>query len=139
MKLQESIEKAIFLQIPWPPSVNHMYNWGKNGVYLNSKARNWYVDAKTRIFCQIYDQQIKNLPVNEIVQLDIKAYPPDKRCRDEGNLRKAIDDVLVKSGVLKDDILIKKIISEVYLFDKMTKNRGIEIKISGFIQSLGNI
>lgn len=139
MKLPESIERDVFLQIPWPPSVNHMYNWGKNGVYLNAKARNWYVDAKTRIFCQIYDQQIKDLPIREVVQIDIKAYPPDKRCRDEGNLRKAIDDVLVKAGILEDDVLIKKVTSEVYLFNNLTKSRGIEIKISAFIQSLGSI
>ena len=133
------LEQELFLTMPWPPSVNNMYSRSSWGVYMTDKARDFKKFESWNIYNQAVTQVDKSLPITETVELIVKAYPPDKRKRDDDNIQKILSDVLVQAKVLGDDSLIKKRTTEIYYFDDLTKNRGIEIKIKPFKQSKGNI
>lgn len=42
-------------------------------------------------------------PVDGMVSIFIRLVAPDKRHRDAGNCDKAVGDILVKAGIIKDD------------------------------------
>lgn len=94
----------IRLTLPFPPSVNAMYANGGNrrGRHKTPTYIAWEVMAGA----QIKDSHRLNLSSYSI---SICLRRPDKRARDLGNLEKAISDLLVAHGVVKDDSMCERI------------------------------
>lgn len=94
----------IVLDLPYPPSVNHMYVNGRGRRFPNAKAR------KYKIAVQEYVAEFRVPKLgSEKLSVVIWAYPPDKRKRDISNLLKIIEDSLQDAGVFDDDFNIDAI------------------------------
>ncbi len=89
------------LELPWPPSLNHLYPTGKNGRRFLSKAGKLYHDQVIYAVRQTGYCLRKRyvLPV----ALSIWVFPPNNIRRDISNLIKIIEDSLTLAGVWKDD------------------------------------
>ena len=83
--------------LPLPPTVNSMYGGGSRQRRFKTK--------KYRAWCEQAEILCKSVPKVEQypVMLIIKIIWPDNRSCDLSNRIKAIEDILVNTGVLKDD------------------------------------
>lgn len=89
----------IRLVLPWPPSVNHIYNRRRGGgVYLKPSVKAF----REKVW---YATRSQRAPMGIDYPVDVVCYlsPPNNRRVDADNLNKAILDALVKAGVLVDD------------------------------------
>lgn len=86
------------LHIPFPPPLSACFNNvpGKGRV-PTARYKAWTTEALWTIRAQ------KPRKHEGEVSVSVGLVAPDKRARDAGNLDKAICDVLVKAGVIKDD------------------------------------
>lgn len=92
----------IRIALPFPPSTNNLFiNVGKKRV-TSTRYRAWQQLAST----SIKDSHRQSLGPYSI---SIALRPPDKRARDIGNLEKAVSDLLVAHGVVKDDSLCRRL------------------------------
>ena len=94
------------LTFPFPPSVNSLYDGGKNTKrrFTSERYARWIEDAGWHLLSQRDRNNRHTGPVEVVYTL----CPPDKRRRDVFNYEKAISDLLVKHGILSDDVLIQK-------------------------------
>lgn len=92
----------IRIELPFPPTTNHLFkNAGKSRVKtLAYKA--WLQLAAV----SIKDSHRQNIGPYSI---SIALKRPDMRRRDIGNLEKAVSDVLVAHGVIRDDSLCERL------------------------------
>lgn len=86
-------------EVPWPPSVNHLWRRGKNGGMYLSKAGREY---RKEVFA-VWAQQGKPKFSSRNLSVSIVASPPDNRRRDLDNVLKAVLDSLVACGCIRDD------------------------------------
>lgn len=84
----------INIRLPWPPTVNTYYTVARNRKILSKKGREYKLNALT---IKRKRRILGRLEVN------IDAYPPDRRKRDMDNILKPILDVLGDAGVYADD------------------------------------
>lgn len=88
-------------QLPWPPSVNHIYSrTRKGGVMLNPRSRAYRDEV-------IYTIGKGHTAMTGDLRVVVNAYMPDRRKRDIDNPNKAILDAMTHAGVWKDDSQIK--------------------------------
>lgn len=94
---------SIVLELPWPPSWNHMYGQTKFGTrYMKAPGVQFKQDVKDMLaICYPEHKTITN-PVSFNVQLLL----PDRRTRDSSNILKILEDALTEAGAWKDDSLI---------------------------------
>jgi crossover junction endodeoxyribonuclease RusA len=85
------------LDLPYPPSVNHYFNYYQGRPVLSKDART-YRHKVRRI---AIEQGIK--PMMGPLSVHIDIYPPDKRRRDIDNCFKSVLDALQHAGVFWDD------------------------------------
>ena len=85
------------LDLPYPPSVNHYFNYYQGRPVLSKDART-YRHKVRRI---AIEQGIK--PMMGPLSVHIDIYPPDKRRRDIDNCFKSVLDALQNAGVFWDD------------------------------------
>ena len=93
------------LDLPFPPSGNHMYKHTRQGHhYLTPLAREYYnlVATKVRMQCGV-------LELATPLEVTCTLFPPDKRRRDLDNAWKVIGDSLTKSSFWLDDKWIRKL------------------------------
>ena len=90
--------------IPYPPSVNSLFNGGQNSKrrFTSASYKAWQSEAGVALMQQTPLPSIKG-GVNVIYSFG----RPDKRRRDVFNLEKAVSDLLVKWAVIEDDSLIE--------------------------------
>lgn len=96
-------EKHIVAELPFPPSVNSLYNGG-----MRSKRR--FISSKYQDWIDVAGQRLAKQRVGKINGLTFVTYGfqrPDKRRRDVQNYLKAVTDLLVKRGIIEDDSLIQ--------------------------------
>lgn len=88
----------IRLHLPFPPSVNSLYGNGgsRRGRHKTKGYESWIALASVAI----KDSHRQRLGP---YSLSICLEAPDKRGRDIGNLEKAVSDLLVMHGIVKDD------------------------------------
>src|SRR5947209_6200972 len=93
------------LELPFPPSVNGLYDGGKNTArrFTSEKYKRWQEDA----YYAMLGQKGRHHRHKEPVQVTYSFTRPDKRPRDVFNYEKAVSDFLVKHSILADDALIE--------------------------------
>jgi crossover junction endodeoxyribonuclease RusA len=95
------------LDLPYPPSVNHMYINARGRRFPNKKA----VDYKIKVQDIVIDQQARKFGSSPI-SLQIWVYPPDRRKRDISNIIKIVEDSLQDAGIYDDDFQINLLVVE---------------------------
>lgn len=95
----------IRLHLPFPPSVNGLYaNSAKGrGRHKTSGYKAW-IDAASIVIKDVHRQNLGPYSISICLE------SPDRRGRDLGNLEKAISDLLVMHGVIKDDHLCQRLL-----------------------------
>lgn len=90
--------------LPFPPSVNGLFNGGSSQQRFKSKRyKEWLKSCP----------ELREMNINEPVSVEYIFTFPDKRDRDLSNFCKAPEDFLVNSNVLTDDNY--KIVTKVLL------------------------
>lgn len=97
---------SLRLILPYPPSVNHIYQRTRaGGVYLAPGYRRYLIEASASARGQAREQGVPMFTTP--VSVDMIVTPPArKRRRDLDNLIKATFDALTKAGVWADDSLV---------------------------------
>lgn len=90
-------EKAVRLELPWPPSVNHYYRHVGPRVIISKQGRQY----RERVAAIFAASGMPKLMGDLKITLDL--YPPDLRRRDNSNILKALEDALQNAGVYDDD------------------------------------
>ena len=97
------------LDLPYPPSVNHYFNYYQGRPVLSKDART-YRHKVRRI---AIEQGIK--PLMGPIAVRIEIHPPDDRRRDCDNVQKAVLDALQHAGVFWDDSQVVWLLSTKHL------------------------
>ena len=84
-------------ELPWPPSVNHYWRMVKGRMLISREGR----DYRTAVARALGEAGAVRLEGRLEVQVD--AWPPDRRRRDLDNLCKALLDALEHGGAYRDD------------------------------------
>lgn len=92
----------IRIELPYPPSTNNLFSNGKKGRFKSAAYKAWLQLAAINI----KDSHRQNLGPYSIA---ICLKRPDMRRRDIGNFEKAVSDLLVAHGVVKDDSLCQRL------------------------------
>lgn len=94
----------IRIVLPFPPSTNNLFaNAAKgHGRFKSAKYKAWEKLAAVGV----KDNHRQSLGPYSI---SIALRAPDKRARDIGNLEKAVSDLLVSHGVVKDDSYCRRL------------------------------
>jgi crossover junction endodeoxyribonuclease RusA len=99
---------ALRLTLPWPPSINSMYQQGIiGGVHKKARA-SMFLSKAGKEYREIAKEAInvQSVPrgaLNGRLAVMAIAHPPDARTRDLDNLWKSALDVLKHNGVITDD------------------------------------
>ena len=88
----------INIRLSWPPSVNRCYRTYRGRYLLSAVGRQYKKDAVVELIVQ---KAPKGLTTR--LEVNIDAYPPDKRKRDLDNLTKILLDVLEDYGIYVND------------------------------------
>jgi len=96
----------IELFLPFPPSVNGLYDGGHKSKrrFKSAHYEDWIVAAGNKARRQVKDFK----GIDRECEIVISLVKPDKRKRDVANLEKAVTDFLVSFGILQDDCLITR-------------------------------
>lgn len=113
----------IKLELPWPPTVNHYKRLGhttrtKTGRYFQPRfnspeTKRFYYDVWVRVQ-QLDRLQRAIFAYGEDFDLEVmlRLHPPDNRRRDIDNVIKPIFDGLQRSGIIKNDYQIARLLVE---------------------------
>ena len=88
----------INLRLPWPPTVNHYYTIARGRKILSAKGRAY----KTNAAVECLRQNVPR-PLTQRLEVNIDAYPPDKRKRDLDNIIKPLLEALQDYGMFDDE------------------------------------
>ncbi len=88
----------IRLELPWPPSVNHYWKYGKGCVFINRPGRQY----RENVCVAVLLTDIRE-PLTGRLAVQVDLHPPDKRKRDIDNTMKGLLDSLAHAGVYVDD------------------------------------
>lgn len=100
--------KALSFTLPWPPSINSMYQQGIiGGVHKKARA-SMFLSKAGKDYRQVAadaidEQHVPRRSLNGRLAVTAIAYPPDARTRDLDNLWKSALDVLKHCNVITDD------------------------------------
>lgn len=126
-RLERNLNVKIVL--PWPPSVNRYWrhpNKGRlAGRSLISKEGREYRKA---VADYVLLQRIPKLQGR--FDVEITAWPPDRRRRDAANIEKGIGDGLTHAGVWDDDSQVRRITIE--MRDEVVTGGMIEVVIRDY-------
>ena len=90
------------LYLPYPPSVNSYYVQKSGfGKFISAKGRRYRDQVAEAVV-----EQLPGVHVDGPMLIDTIWWPPDKRTRDEDNLKKALLDAITHTGLWEDDSLI---------------------------------
>lgn len=109
--------------LPWPPSVNQMYCRNKKKVYLAPKARKFYEDCKWYLLKQFNCRLPK---FENKVKMFIEFFPRRNGGWDASNHFKALEDAIVKIGMIKDD-QVKYLIPQEPVIHQAVKEAYVKI------------
>ncbi|MEI9716178.1 RusA family crossover junction endodeoxyribonuclease [Moellerella wisconsensis] len=118
------MSKALFLILPFPPSVNACWRTVKGRMLISEKGRTFRANAIAAVY-----EQLRRRPkaITEKVSVVIKMYPPSKRRMDIDNYLKAPFDALTHANIWKDDDQVKHVDMQ---WCEVVKGGRFEITIS---------
>lgn len=118
------MSKALFLILPFPPSVNACWRNINGKTLISAKGRAFRANAVAAIY-----EQLRRRPkaITEKVSVVIKMYPPSKRRMDIDNYLKAPFDALTHANIWKDDDQVKHVDMQ---WCEVVKGGRFEITIS---------
>lgn len=91
-------------KLPVPPSTNHLFSTSKRGHrHVSKKYAAWIDDAKKWLTAQKRPSE----PITYHVAIDIQV--PHIPRADVSNRIKAVEDIIVKGGILEDDSLVERV------------------------------
>lgn len=106
----------IRLNLPYPPSVNHIWRRVKNKTVLSAEARRYRKSVTDTVMLAkqtggalAVSTTGWYLPLTGRVAISITFVPPDRRRRDLDNCLKAVLDALTHAGVWRDDELVDRL------------------------------
>lgn len=86
------------IELPFPVPLSACFtNAPGKGRVATPRYKAWQTEALWMMKAQ------RAKPVDGRVSIFIRLVAPDKRHRDAGNCDKAVGDILVKAGIIKDD------------------------------------
>ncbi len=94
------------IELPFPPSVNHLYRRFRSRVVLSSEGRA-YRDTVASALAALGVR-----PLAGPLEVEIDLYPPDRRRRDADNPIKILADSLQHGGAFEDDSQIVRLVVE---------------------------
>lgn len=107
--------KRLKMNLPLPPSVNHMYlNTKFGGKRLTSKAEHYIAISKALINQFVDDQSWGKVSANQWLYVDLVFYMPDRRIRDSHNMLKLLLDVMQNIVYVNDYSVMPRIQSVEY-------------------------
>jgi Holliday junction resolvase RusA-like endonuclease len=95
--------QVLTVELPYPPSVNHYYFYGRGRVFIGTKGKAY----RKLVAAALEEAGAKSY--RGLVHLNVALYPPDKRRRDIDNPMKALLDAVQHGGALEDDCQVKKL------------------------------
>ena len=90
--------QMINVKLPYPPTVNHYYTIARGRKILSTKGRAYKDTCGIELILQ---DAPKNLTAR--LEVNIDAYPPDRRKRDMDNIIKPLLDALQNYGMFDDE------------------------------------
>jgi len=93
----------IELELPYPPSVNHLYRHLGRRTLISREGRRF----RARVCSLLAAACVPRF--DGLIRLEIEIYPPDRRRRDVDNAQKALLDALQHGGLYRDDSQIAKL------------------------------
>lgn len=126
-RAQPKKTKALYVDLPIPPSVNGMYfNTKHGGKRLTSKAQSYTRDARALLNLAV-DEQDWTKPSSKMwLYVDMVFYFPDRRIRDSHNCLKLLMDVMQGIVFTNDYIALPRIQSVEYDKD----HPRVELKVT---------
>lgn len=85
------------VNLPWPPSVNHYWRYGRGHFHISSEGKTY----RQRVFIAL--RSVGAHLIEGRIGVRVKAHPPDRRVRDLDNILKALLDALKTAGAYTDD------------------------------------
>ena len=93
------------IELPWPPSVNHVWRRVGSKTILSAQGREYRKSVGEH--CLLH--KIANTRLSGRLSVKILVNPPDRRHRDIDNLTKVPLDALTHAGVWDDDSQIDEL------------------------------
>jgi crossover junction endodeoxyribonuclease RusA len=98
----QSKSKTLSLNLPLPPSINHLhYNTRNGGKRPTEKALNFIRESRALINLEVDNQKWSKQYKGVWLYIDLVFYFPDRRRRDASNCLKILLDVM--QGIIYDD------------------------------------
>lgn len=94
----------INIKLPWPPTINSYWRHTTKGHYISQKGK----DYRNLVY-QTCAQSSGIFDKSQRLEMEILAYPPDKRKRDLDNILKSLLDALMHAGIYPDDSQIDRL------------------------------
>ena len=101
LKLGESLNEMIDIELPFPPSGNHFWKHSGSSHYITAKGEKYL-----RQIQWIIASKGMRYKLSKRLEVEVIFFPPNKRRFDLDNMIKVLNDCLTKSGVWEDDSLI---------------------------------
>lgn len=89
--------QTISLDLPWPPTQNHIWRKGRGRVYRNPKYLDWIAEAGWKI------KAANPKPIQGRFGAFVTLYPPNKREIDVDNRTKVLLDLAQRMGLIEND------------------------------------
>lgn len=121
----------VFLELPLPPSMNHLYPTFKGRRILSQEGRNWYAKAIFKIQQQVDITWQKAMFPTERMKVSIWITFPDRRNSDISNRIKIVEDCLTKAHIWTDDSQIDEL--HVFRCPVSKENAGVKVMIGEII------
>ena len=91
------------LELPFPPSVNHLWRRVGNRTIVSREGRSY----RTAVRRVLLARGVR--PIEGRLAVEIDVHPPDRRRRDLDNIQKALLDSMAHGGAYADDAQIDRL------------------------------
>lgn len=125
--MPKKIKWPIILELPYPPTVNHMYITRRGGRKILTEVARQFRVKVVRACNSINACYFERF---ERYRLHIQVFRPDKRCRDTSNIIKATEDALERGGIFDNDFDIWRSSQE--RMEEIVKGGKIIIHLWGY-------
>lgn len=100
------MNNIIFIELPFPPSVNAIYKPTNKKIYATKELKEYKKKVKSIVQAHMRKNSLCKITVP--VKMECVLYEPNKRIRDLNNLKKSLLDALTFSKLWEDDNLSRE-------------------------------